>query len=166
MAVQSAFAMGASRVIGVDPVGTRRALAAEFGAETLAAGDNALSGVRQLTRGAGADVAVEAVGVDDTIDLAVRAVRPGGRVSVVGVSQSRTMPFPMEYAQVKELDFAIGLCSVQAELPTLVALAERGRIRPEAVISHRLPLSDGAKAYELYASREDNVSKVVLNPRG
>lgn len=166
MSVQSAFVMGASRVLGVDPVGSRRARAEELGAETLLMEDDVKLGVRDLTGGAGADVVIEAVGRDETIDLAMRAARPGGRVSVVGVSQSRSMPFPMEYAQVKELEFAIGLCSVQAELPTLLTLTEHGRLQPDAVVSHRFSLADGAKAYELYGSRNDGVSKVVLEPAG
>jgi threonine dehydrogenase-like Zn-dependent dehydrogenase len=65
---------------------------------------------------------------------------------------------------VKELEFHIGLCSVQRELPTLLPLVESGRLRPEAIVTHRLPLAEGPAAYELFANRADGVGKVVLDP--
>lgn len=161
MAVQSAFAMGASRVFGVDLVPERLSLAEQFGAEPIR--DDPKEQIRDRT-GGGVDAAIEAVGADATIALAISAVRRSGRVSVIGVNQNRAYPLNMPLAQVKELEFAIGLCSVQYELPTLLTLTAAGRLRPEAVVTHRLGLSEGARAYELYASRADHVSKVVLDP--
>ncbi|HEY1967422.1 MAG TPA: alcohol dehydrogenase catalytic domain-containing protein [Pseudonocardia sp.] len=162
MSVQSAFALGASRVFGVDLEDSRLAMAETLGAVPVAAQD-AKQAIRVAT-GGGVDAAIEAVGADSTIALAISAVRAGGRVSVIGVSQNKAFPLHMQAAQVRELEFAIGLCSVQYELPTLFALAAGGRLRPEAVVSHRLPLSEGARAYQLVASREGAVSKVVLDP--
>ncbi|AFU01555.1 alcohol dehydrogenase catalytic domain-containing protein [Nocardia brasiliensis] len=162
MAVQSAFAMGASRVLGVDLIAERRKQAAELGAEPVDADDPKLA-IRELL-GGGADVAIEAVGADATIKLAISAVGHRGRVSVIGVSQNRAYPFHMPLAQIKELEFHIGLCSIQYELPTLLRLTAAGRLRPEAVITHSLPMSDGANAYRLFAERADGVSKVVLDP--
>jgi threonine dehydrogenase-like Zn-dependent dehydrogenase len=162
MAVQSAFAMGAARVIGADPVDARRERAEQLGAEP-ADPDDPKGHIRRLT-GGGADVALEAVGADATIALALSVVRRGGRVSVVGVSQNRAFPLDMELAQVRQLEFHIGLCSVQHELPALLRLTAAGRLRPEAVVSHRLPLSEGPRAYELFAGRDDGVAKVVLDP--
>ncbi|WP_328660264.1 alcohol dehydrogenase catalytic domain-containing protein [Nocardia salmonicida] len=165
MSAQCAFAMGAAQVIGVDPVRERRELAQGMGVRTVESADDPKVEIRDLTKGIGPDAVIEAVGADNTITLALRAVRPRGRVSVIGVSQNRRFPFPMELAQVKELEFAIGLCSVQAELPALLALTQGGRLHPETVVSHRLPMSAGVKAYDIYRSRSDAVSKVVLDPR-
>ncbi|MCP2275702.1 zinc-binding dehydrogenase [Nocardia amikacinitolerans] len=162
MAVQSAFAMGAARVLGVDLVADRRARAAELGAEPVES-DDPKTAVREML-GGGADVALEAVGADATIKLATSVVGHRGRVSVVGVSQNRAYPFHMPLAQVKELEFHIGLCSVQYELPALLKLTAAGRLRPEAVVSHRMPMSEGPDAYRMFAARDDKVCKVVLDP--
>ncbi|MBJ8343554.1 alcohol dehydrogenase catalytic domain-containing protein [Antrihabitans sp. YC2-6] len=162
MAVQSALAMGASRVFAVDLILERRLRAAELGAEPVDS-DEPKKLIRELT-GGGSDVAIEAVGADATITLAMSVVRRGGRVGVVGVSQNPNFTMHMPLAQVKELEFTIGLCSVQYELPTILRLTAAGRLNPEAVVSHRLPLSDGADAYRRFAGREDGVSKIVLDP--
>lgn len=165
MAAQSAFAMGAARVLGADLVPERRAFAASLGVEPVE-GEDSKAAVREMTGGRGPDAVVEAVGSDATIELALKAVRQAGRVSVVGVSHSKAFPFHMGLAQIKELEFAIGLCSIHYELPTLIALAQARRIKPEVVVSHRFPLSEGPAAYELFADRTDGVRKILLDPTG
>jgi 2-desacetyl-2-hydroxyethyl bacteriochlorophyllide A dehydrogenase len=166
MTAQSAFAMGAARVLGVDLVAERRAFAATMGVEPVegAEAEDVRAAIRDMTGGRGPDAVVEAVGSDATIELALRAVRQAGRVSVVGVSQNEAFPFHMGLAQVKELEFAIGLCSVHYELPALFSLTRAGRITPEAVVSHRFGLSEGPAAYELFSSRADGVHKILLDP--
>jgi threonine dehydrogenase-like Zn-dependent dehydrogenase len=162
MAVQCAFVLGAARVLGVDLVPDRLERAAAFGAEPVAANE-AKRAIRGAT-GGGVDAAIEAVGADQTIALAISAVRAGGRVSIIGVTQNKSFPLHLQAAQVRELEFAIGLCSVQYELPTLLRLTAGGRLRPADVVSHRMPLSEGAEAYRLFAGRADGVSKIVLDP--
>lgn len=163
MAAQSAFAMGAARVLGTDLVAERRAFAATLGVEPVE-GEDVRAAIREMTGGRGPDAVVEAVGSDATIELALKAVRQAGRVSVIGVSQNKAFPFHMGLAQIKELEFAIGLCSVHYELPPLIALTQAGRIKPEAVVSHHFALSEGPAAYELFAGRADGVRKIVLDP--
>ena len=85
-------------------------------------------------------------------------------MSVIGVNQSKQFAFPMVVAQVRELEFHIGLASVQRELPHLLALTAAGRLDPAAVITHRMPMSAGAEAYRMFADRLDGVGKVVLDP--
>ena len=87
-----------------------------------------------------------------------------GRVSIVGVSQSSAFPMHMQLAQFNELEIAIGLCSVQRELPALMALTKSGRLRPEVVVTHHMGLSAGDDAYALFQGRADGVGKVVLDP--
>ncbi len=163
LAVMAAQVLGAGRVLAVDLVPERRQRAEQLGAEPMA-GDDVKAAVAEATGGRGPEVVIEAVGADATIDLALKLVGQGGHVSVVGVSQTMDFSFPMALAMVKELELAIGLCSVQAELPTLLALVASGRLHPEAVITHRLGLSQGAEAYDLFASRTEGVGKVVLDP--
>jgi len=126
--------------------------------------DDVKAEVLAATEGRGPEVVLEAVGSDATISLSLGLVRPAGRVSVVGVSQTMDFSFPMALAMVKELEFHIGLCSVQAELPTLLPLVAAGRLRAADIVTHRMGLSEGAAAYELFAGRTDGVGKVVLDP--
>src|SRR3954467_6987822 len=163
MSVLAAQIMGASRVLAIDLVPERRAAAAALGAEPVESEDPKAA-VREMTGGRGAGVVLEAVGADATIDLAMKVAARGARVSVVGVNQSPKFAMHMALAQFNELEFAIGLCSVQRELPALLALTASGRLRPEIVVTHHLPLSEGAAAYELFHSRAGGVGKVVLDP--
>jgi alcohol dehydrogenase len=163
MSVVSAFAMGASRVLGIDLVPSRRAAAAVLGAEPIEA-DDVRAAVTEATGGRGVDVALEAVGADATITLAMDLAGREGRVSIVGVNQSMDFPMRMVLAQLKCLELHIGLCSVQHELPTLMRLATSGRIDPSVVVTHTMDLADGPNAYALFASRTDGVGKVMLRP--
>src|SRR3954467_2594706 len=172
MSVLAAQIMGASRVLAIDLVPERRAAGAALGGGAGAAalgaepveGDDPKVAVREMTGGRGAGVVLEAVGADTTIDLALKIAARGARVSVVGVNQSADFAMHMALAQFNELEFAIGLCSVQRELPALLALTQSGRLHPEVVVTHHLPLSDGAAGYELFHSRTGGVGKVVLDP--
>src|SRR4051812_5661861 len=162
MSVLAAQIMGAGRVLAIDLVESRRDAAAALGAEPIA-GDPRVT-VRELTNGRGADVVLEAVGADATIDLSTKIAARGARVSVVGVNQNAAFPMHLALAQFNELEFSIGLCSVQRELPTLLALTRSGRLRPEVVVTHHVPLSAGDDAYRLFHSRADGVGKVALDP--
>ena len=162
MSVLAAQIMGASRVLAIDLVDERRAAAAALGAEPVEGAPRLA--VREMTGGRGADVVLEAVGADATIDLATKIAARGARVSVVGVNQSSAFPMHMALAQFNELEFSIGLCSVQRELPTLLALTRSGRLNPEVVVTHHLPLSEGAAAYEQFHARTDGVGKIILDP--
>jgi threonine dehydrogenase-like Zn-dependent dehydrogenase len=163
MAVASAFAMGAGRVLGIDLVPSRRAAAEALGAEPIEA-DDVRAAVADTTGGKGVDVALEAVGADATITLALDLAGREGRVSIVGVNQSMDFAMRMVLAQLKCLEIHIGLCSVQHELPTLLRLATAGRIDPSVVVTHTMDLADGPDAYALFASRADGVGKVLLRP--
>jgi threonine dehydrogenase-like Zn-dependent dehydrogenase len=161
MAVSAALVMGAARVFAIDPVGSRRAQAVDLGA-TAVDGDP-ISAIQQATGGRGVNVVVEAVGADETIQLATDLAGRCGRVSVVGVNQRGDFPFNMFLAQVKCLEFTIGLCSVQREIPALLALAAAGRIDPGGIVTNRFTLSEGADAYACFAGRAVGVSKVALD---
>lgn len=163
LSVMSAQLMGASRVLAIDLVADRRRQARALGAEPVE-GDNPRTAVMEVTKGLGADVVLEAVGADATIQLALDIAARGGRVSVVGVNQNMAFPMRMVLAQLKSLEFAIGLCSVQQELPALLKLVESGRLHPEVVVTHHLPLSKGPEAYRLFATRAEGVGKVSLDP--
>ena len=163
MAVDAAFVMGAHVVYAIDPVPERRTLAAEAGAIALHPQD-ALETIREVTHGRKLECVVEVVGSDATVDLALRLVARRGTVSVIGVQQSKRYAFPLERAFAAGLTFRAGTCSVPEEFPALFPLVQSGRLRPEKYISHRMPLSQGAEAYQVFEAREAGALKVVLAP--
>ena len=163
MAVEAAFVMGAARVFAVDLVPERRAIAAGLGAIALEPA-NAAEEIRAALGGHLADCAVEAVGADATIALAMKLVGRKGIVSVVGVNQSRDFAFPMGLAFAKGLTFRIGTCSVPEHWPELVPLVQAGRLNPQRFVTHRMPLSAGSEAYDLFDGRRAGALKMVLVP--
>jgi len=163
MAVECAQAIGASRVFAIDPIAERRQVAASLGATPLDPA-SAMEEVREATRGKMADCAVEAVGLDKTVRLALDIVGLAGTVSVVGVNLSSGFSFPMGQSFGRGLTFRIGGCSVQSFWPELVPLIQSGRLHPERFVTHEMPLEDGPKAYRMFANREEGALKFVLTP--
>ena len=161
MAAESALAMGAARVFGIDIVEERRAMGRAIGLETPDPA-TARDYVKEATNGQMCDSVIEAVGHSATIRAALGLAGRRGTVSVIGVSQDRSMDFPMAKAFAMGLTFRIGTCSVPQEWPDLTPLIQSGRIRPERYISHTLPLSDGAHAYDIFDRRVDGAMKMVF----
>ncbi len=155
---------GPSRVFAIDRVPSRLAAASALGAIPIDASVDPLGALREANCGRGPDAVIEAVGADETIALAIQAVRVAGVVSVIGVSTNMAFPFPMLQALMKDLTFRIGICPVRELWDDLVPLLQSGRLRPERVFTHRMPLSKGADAYALFDSRSDGVMKVMLDP--
>ena len=75
-------------------------------------------------------------------------------------------PFPMAIAFLRDLTFRVGLCPVQSTWPELLPVVASGRIAPQDVITHRMPLSEVTEAYRIFDAREDGVLKVLLDPTG
>jgi threonine dehydrogenase-like Zn-dependent dehydrogenase len=109
-----------------------------------------------------ADCAVEAVGADATIQLAISLAGRGGYVSAIGVNQTMDFKFPMAMSFFKGLHFSIGVCGVPQYWNELVPLIQQGQLKPERFVSHTMPLSAGARAYELFDTKADGALKMVL----
>jgi 2-desacetyl-2-hydroxyethyl bacteriochlorophyllide A dehydrogenase len=165
LAVECARLFGPARVFAIDRIPERLAAAAELGA-TPVHSDRAAEEILATTRGLGPDAVIEAVGADATIQLALQLVRPAGAVSVVGVNVNLAFPFPMGLALMKNLTFRIGVCPIPELWDELIPLVQAGRLRPERVFTHRMPLSEGAEAYRLFDQKRDGVLKVLLDPKG
>ncbi len=164
MAVQAARAFNPSVIYAVDTVAQRLEMAQGFGAVPVdAAAVHVPSHVHDHTDGRGADVLLECVGAIPALTGAIDVVRAGGRISVIGVYSEPEMEFPLNLAFVKAIDLKFcGTANVVGRWDEALALITSGAADPASIISHRLPLDDAVRGYELFAARE--AMKVVLTP--
>jgi threonine dehydrogenase-like Zn-dependent dehydrogenase len=158
--------LGVERVLAVDLVDSRLAMAESLGAVTLRLAPDVVGAVREATEGRGADAVVEAVGSESAARLALEVVRAGGTISTVGVHTEARMAFSPAEAYDRNLTYRAGRCPARAYLdrlvPRLPGLA--GRLR--GIVSHRLPLTEATAAYRSFGSREEGWTKVVFEPAG
>jgi threonine dehydrogenase-like Zn-dependent dehydrogenase len=164
-AIAGAVALGAERVFALDAVAERLGLARRLGGEPLALdAAEARQAVLEATGGRGADGVVEAVGSPEATRRAFDLVRPGGTLAAVGVHTEPRLAFSPGEAYDKNLTYRAGRAPARALLERMLAIARSGRFDLGAVISHRLPLADGARAYEMFDQRRDGCTKVLLAP--
>jgi threonine dehydrogenase-like Zn-dependent dehydrogenase len=164
MAVQAARAFRPSVIYAVDSVGSRLEMAQHFGAVPVdASAVHVPSHIQDLTGGRGADVLLECVGAIPALVGAIDVIRAGGHLSIIGVYSEPEMAFPLNLAFVKGIDLKFcGTANIVGRWDDALALITSGAVDPAAIISHRLPLDDAVRGYELFASRE--AMKVVLTP--
>jgi len=162
--IQAARASGFTRIIAVDVAAEKLAMAARFGAtDTVSsAGGGALDAILQLTGGAGVDQAFEAVGVGPTVDLAIRSVRKGGAVTLVG-NVAPKVELPLQVVVTRELSL-FGSCASTGENADCLARMARGEIDPRPLLSATAPLAEGAAWFDRLYRKEPGLLKVVLNP--
>lgn len=161
-AVQAARAVGASGVVAVDTVEDRLRTAESFGARPVhLTRDDPRSAVKELTEGRGVDVAVEAVGHPEALELACRLVRKAGTVSCIGVYAERC-EVHMGIVWIKALTLRTGHANVIGHVDRVLALMGEGRLDPTPLVTHRMPLDEAAEAYRVYDRRE--ALKIALSP--
>jgi threonine dehydrogenase-like Zn-dependent dehydrogenase len=163
--LQTAKLVGFGRITMVDTIEDRLRQARELGADaTLNSGDGrALERLLAGTGGRGFDQVFEAVGVAATVDLAVRAARKGGSVTLVG-NVAPTVPLPLQAVVTRELTL-LGSCASAGEYPACLELMARGRISAKPLLSAVAPLSEGATWFRRLHDREPGLLKVILRPR-
>lgn len=160
MAVMCALHL-ASRVIAVDGVPQRRELVAQLGA-TAVEPEAAQAMIEDCTGGLGADVVIEAAGSPGALTAALGFVRGRGTVSVVGAHFEPDYPLNNGQMFEREISLRFTIGDPFNDRQRLLGMIAAGVLDPTVVVSHRMPLADAAKAYELFDSRE--ASKVVLLP--
>ncbi|HXC97693.1 MAG TPA: galactitol-1-phosphate 5-dehydrogenase [Verrucomicrobiae bacterium] len=162
--VQALRHTGCGRLISVDVADDRLALAKKFGATDIvnSAKENAAEALLRLTHNRGTDVAFEAVGLTATVDLALRSVRKGGAVALVG-NVAPKIEFPLQIAVTRELSI-FGSCSSRGEYPAVLDMLARGGLDPAPFISAFAPLADGAAWFDRLYRKEPGLMKVVLHP--
>ena len=160
---------GASIVVGVDPVPARRNMAMRFGAtHTMdpTAGD-VVSALKTLTGGRGVDVAIEALGQQETFEAALRSIRPGGVLSSLGVYSGKLVaPYEAVYAGLGDQQIVTTLCPGGKErMRRLMAMVASRRMDLTPLVTHRFALDDIKEAYDLFSRQGDGVMKVALFPQ-
>jgi alcohol dehydrogenase len=151
------------RIVSIDLADARLARAGRFGADTTInnGSEDALQTVMELTAGLGADVAIEAVGVPDTFELATALIRPGGHVANVGV-HGRPATLHLETLWTHDITVTTGLVDTRT-IPQLMALVASGRLDPTAFATHHFPLGETMAAYDTFAdAASTDALKVVL----
>ena len=190
LAVRCAFMLGAERVIAMDDVPERLAMAREkSNAETLNSNDSDLQlKLREMTGGRGPDHCIDAVGMEahgasldaiydrakqalmletdrpHALRQAIQACRKGGTVSIPGVYGGLLDKFPLGAAFAKGLTLKMGQTHTQRYMRPLLNRIEHGEIDPSFIITHRLNLDEAPTGYSTFNAKKDNCIKVVMRP--
>jgi threonine dehydrogenase-like Zn-dependent dehydrogenase len=191
MAIMSAWLLGAGRVVGIDRVPERLAMATTRGnAETIDfSRDDVYDRLMAMTAGRGPDCCIDAVGAeahgtgsfDAVLDKvksslalttdrlhalrqAIMCCRKGGHLSIPGVYLGFLDKVPFGAAFGKGLTMKMGQTHAQNYLAPLLARIEKGEIDPSFVITHRMPLQDAPEGYRKFHAKEDGCIKVFLMP--
>jgi threonine dehydrogenase-like Zn-dependent dehydrogenase len=184
-AIRSAFLLGAAKVYAIDREPERLRMAEAAGAITLnSEDDDVLERLKALTGGRGPDAAIDAVGMEahgssydqvkQTLKLetdrpfalrqAMRAVRKGGVLSIPGVYAGLLDKLPFGAVFNKGITLKMRQTHMQRYLRPLLELVEAKKIDPSFVITHRVPLTEAPRAYEMFTKKTDGCIKVVLDP--
>jgi S-(hydroxymethyl)glutathione dehydrogenase/alcohol dehydrogenase len=186
MAQKCAWVRGAERVIGLDIEPYRLEMAKRSAnAEVINAKEgDPVEAIRALTDGRGADVCIDAVGMEaerslldkaknvlhmemgtiNVLRMCLSAVRRGGAVSILGVYGMPYDNFPIGQIFDKGLKIYSGQALVHRYIDELISWLEKDRIRLNDIITHRLPLAEAPHGYEIFNEKKENCVKIVLSP--
>jgi alcohol dehydrogenase len=166
-AITGARLFSPSLVVAIDMAPARLDAAKQFGADVVInnAEQDPIAAVRELTGGLGADVAIEAVGVPATFELAVDLVRPAGRVANIGV-HGQPATLHLQRLWDRDLTITTGLVDTYST-PTLIRLLASHHVDPQHFVTHHFGFDDFMQAYDVFSrAGETGALKVVLNRIG
>lgn len=186
MAQKAAWINGAERVIAVDPLEYRLEKARTVNkVDTLNSEDDDLTQkIYDMTDGRGADVAIDAVGMEanrsvlekvsavlhaqkgtmKVLEMCTEAVRRSGMISVVGVYGSPYDNFPIHRIFDKGLTMQFGQAQMQVYIDECFEMVRSGKVVLDDIITHRVPLTQASEAYDMFKHKTDDCVKVVLKP--
>lgn len=166
-AIGGARLFSPSLVVAIDLAPSRLEAAKQFGADVVVNNgqQDPLAAVRELTGGLGADVAIEAVGVPATFELAADLVRPVGRIATIGV-HGKPATLHLERLWNRNVTITTGLVDTYST-PTLLRLLTSHQIDARRFITHRFGFEEFAQAYDVFARAAETAAlKVVLSRNG
>jgi alcohol dehydrogenase len=157
---------GASRIIAVDGVPERLAMSERLGADHVVDfhADDPVDRIMALTGGRGVDVAIEALGTQETFEGCLRVLRPGGTLSSLGVYSGKLqMPLEAFAAGLGDHRIVTTLCPGGRErMRRLMDVVAAGRADLRPMVTHRFPLERIEEAYDLFGNQRDGVLKVAI----
>lgn len=189
--IASAFMLGAARVISIDRIPERLAMARSIGAITVDYSQDdvgVLTALKDLTGGIGPDACIDAVGLEahmgdvqglyDTVKVAllletdrpgvlrqaIQAVRKGGTLSIPGVYGGMLDKVPFGAAFGKGITMKMGQTNMHNYMKPLLARIEKGQIDPSYIISHRITLDQAPEMYKVWRDKKEKVTKIVIDP--
>jgi 2-desacetyl-2-hydroxyethyl bacteriochlorophyllide A dehydrogenase len=161
-AVQAAVAAGAGPVLAIDTVEDRLKLAQQFGAIPVHLTEQSPRDVvKEMTGGRGVEVAVDAVGHPDALELAIRLACKAGTVVAIGVYAERC-EVHMGLVWIKGLTLKAGPANVIGHVDRVLGMLAAGSLDPTPLVTHHMSLDEAPEAYQLYDRRE--ALKIVLTP--
>ena len=167
-ATAGARLMGATTIIGVETVPERAEIARQVGADHVVdfTKVDPVDEILRLTDGRGVDVAIEALGQQQTFEAALRVLRPSGTLSSLGVySNDLTIPIDAFLAGLGDHTIVTTLCPGGKErMRRLMNVIASGRLDTRPLLTHRFKLDDIELAYDLFANQRDGVLKVAITP--
>ncbi|GAA0270791.1 NAD(P)-dependent alcohol dehydrogenase [Alteraurantiacibacter aestuarii] len=167
-ATAGAFMMGATTIIAVESVPARMAMARKMGATHVVdfSKVDPVDEIRRITDGRGVDVSIEALGLQQTFEGALRVLRPGGTLSSLGVySSDLSIPLDAFSAGLGDNRIVTTLCPGGKErMRRLMESVASGRVDTAQLVTHHYPLDSIEDAYELFAHQRDGVLKVAIRP--
>lgn len=164
-AMASARMFGPSKIIAIDTEKSRLEVAKKQGIADLTinpAKEDAIAIVQSLTEGKGADVSIECAGVKPTFDMSWQIVRPNGTVSVVALYND-AQELPLQIMANKNLTFRTGWVD-SVHMTELISLIENGKLDLDFLITHKAPLNDILKGYDIFGGKKENCLKWVITP--
>jgi alcohol dehydrogenase len=166
-ATAGAKLMGASFIIGVESDPVRMKMSKRMGADVVLDPKqmNVVEEVKRLTSG-GADVAIEALGMQETFENCLRCLRPGGTLSSLGVYSGKLqVPYDAFAAGIGDYKIVTTLCPGGKErMRRLMLMVQAKRFDPTPLLTHNFKLDQIVEAYDLFGSRRDGVLKVAIRP--
>ena len=190
-AIASAFMLGAARVIAIDRLPERLALARSLGAITVDYSDedtSVLTAIKDLTGNAGPDSCIDAVGLEShstelqgvydklkaalmletdrpsVLRQAIQAIRKGGTLSIPGVYGGLLDKVNFGAAFGKGITMKMGQTNMHTYMKPLLERIEKGEIDPSYIISHRITLEEAPRMYEVWRDKREAVTKIVIDP--
>ena len=167
-ATAGARLMGATTIIVVDSVPARLEMARRLGADHVVdfRAVDPVEAIMRLTDGRGVDVAIEALGTQQTFESCLRVLRPGGTLSSLGVySSDLTIPLGAFAAGLGDHTIVTTLCPGGKErMRRLMGVIASGRVDLRPMVTHRFKLDEIEEAYDLFAHQRDGVLKVAITP--
>lgn len=164
LCVQALKAAGCNQVIAVDMIDSKLDTALSLGADVaINSTDSELfQKIKSLTEDRGADLVLEVVGIEPTVNLAIDLTRKGGTITLVG-NLSAEIKFPLQKVVTRQLKVQ-GSCASAGEYPLCLDLIAKGKINVDPLISKVAPLEEGSECFQRLYRKEEGLMKVILKP--